>query len=116
MRARSITAMAHARLPCIFIALLLVPHYAPNVQARYPWNSICPGKEDCVFGLLCPSVQKFDPTLVVQTNFSSRGWVEACTRTFVPAFIIHRNPPNWHPISGFSALILMQIEQTHCTK
>lgn len=34
------------------------------------------------------------------------------TCSFLSAFIIHRNPPNWHPISGFSALILMQIEQT----
>ncbi len=65
--------MAHARLPCVFIALLLVSHDTANEQARQPCKSICPWKEDCVFGPVCPSVDEFDPTLVVQANLSSRG-------------------------------------------
>ncbi len=54
IRAQSITAMAHARLPCVFIALLLVSHDAADVKARWPCTSICSWKEDCVFGPLCP--------------------------------------------------------------
>jgi hypothetical protein len=116
MRARSKTAMAHARLPCVFIALLLVSHDTANEQARQTCKSICPSKEDCVFGPLRPSVEKFDPTLVVQANLSSRGGLISSSRTSIPRFVIHWQPPNRNPIVGLSAFFLVQIQQTHCTR
>ncbi len=115
MRARSKTAMAHARLPCVFIAVLLVSHDTANEQAHQPCKSICPWKKDCVFGPVCPSVEKFDPTLVVQENLSSRGGLISLSRTSIPLFVIHWQPPNRNPIVGLNALNCI-LSRTNSTK
>jgi hypothetical protein len=84
----------------LLIALLLVSHDAANEQVCQPCKSICPWKEDCVFGPGCPSVEKFDPTLVVQSNLSSTGGLISLSGTFIPRFVIHWQPPNRYPIVG----------------
>ena len=112
--ARCKTAMTHARLPCVFIALLLISQDATNEQTSPASFPVGPRDENRVLCALSPLIKKFDPAGVVQPIFSSRCGIETCTRPLVPAFIVNRNPAHWHPVSGFQTLVFMQIQQTHC--
>ena len=111
--ARRITAMTQARLPCVFVTLLLVAHDTADEKARRSGHSIRPRKQDSIFCPFRPLVKKFYPTLMVQSIFAGGSRIEPLGRAFVPAFIIHWNPADRNPVSWFASLILMQIEQTH---
>ncbi len=63
--ARRITAMTQARLPCVFVTLLLVAHDTADEKARRSGHSIRPREQHSLLCSLCPSVEEFYPTLMV---------------------------------------------------
>ena len=95
---------------------LLIPHQPAQKESCLSFDLVAPYKILRPFRFRIPCTQKLSKAVMKQARLPSSMAFIPLTRTLCCQFlIIYRHPSNQNPVFWLLTLLLVQVENRHCT-
>ena len=115
----SIHSGFYAQYPILRLSIqvyLLIPHQPAQKESCLSFDLVAPYKVLRPFSFRIPGTQKISKAVMKQARLpSSMAFIPLSWTLCCQFIIIHRHPSNRNPVFWLLTLLLVQVENRHCT-